>query len=127
MNLLSLPQIHNIYKKMIDRTGGSYGVRDVGLLESAIQHSLQTFDGNDLYTSVTEKCAAICYSIIKNHPFVDGNKRMGIFLLLIFLEINDVHVEYSQLELVELGNGIANGTIELSEIQVWILKHIKDI
>ncbi|MCX7695387.1 MAG: type II toxin-antitoxin system death-on-curing family toxin [Caloramator sp.] len=109
MKYIEIPFILKMYKKMIEMTGGTYGLRSLELLESAIENSKMTFEGVDLYPSVEEKCANICYSIINNHPFVDGNKRMGIYIMLVLLEYNNVYIKYTQEELVKLGLDIACG------------------
>jgi len=123
MKWIPLDNIITLHKKMIRATGGLSGIRDINLLQSAIFNAQATFDGIDLYPNLESKCAAVCYGVINNHPFVDGNKRMGIYLLLILLEYNDYIIEYSEDELVELGFGIAKDTISRDDIVLWIKKH----
>ena len=123
MKYIDISYILKMYKKMIESTGGSFGIRNIGLLESAIQNSKATFEGVELYPTIEEKCSNICYSIINNHPFVDGNKRMGIYIMLVLLEYNDVKIEYSQKELINLGIGIASGDLKQKDILKWINEH----
>ena len=123
MKWIPLDNIITLHKKMIRATGGLSGIRDINLLQSAIFNAQATFYGIDLYPNLESKCAAVCYGVINNHPFVDGNKRMGIYLLLILLEYNDYLVEYSEDELVDLGFGIAKGIISRDDIVLWIIEH----
>ncbi len=123
MKRISLNRILQLHTKMIITTGGDSGVRDIGLLDSALSNAFATFDGKELYKSVEEKCASICFSIINNHPFIDGNKRMGIFVMLVLLEYNDIKLNYNQEALVNLGLGTANGDYKQDHILQWIIEH----
>ena len=123
MKLLSIDHILELHQKMISATGGTFGIRDIKLLQSAINNSLATFDGKELYPDIESKTAAICYSIINNHPFIDGNKRMGIFIMLILLEYNNYKIKYSQSELIDLGLSIAKGNYKTKDIIEWIKNH----
>jgi len=123
MKHVSIIQVLQLHSKMIQATGGVDGVRDQTLLESALYNALSTFDGKELYSTIEDKCANICFSIIKNHPFIDGNKRMGLFIMLIILEYNNVILRYDQSELVNLGLGIADGSLEQGYIINWIKEH----
>ena len=96
-----------MHEKLIIASGGSNGLRDIGLLESAIENSKATFAGEDLYKSIEEKCSNICYSIISNHAFIDGNKRIGIYVMLMLLEYNGIKLNFTQKELIDLGLGTA--------------------
>jgi len=123
MKHVSIAQVLQLHSKIIQATGGEDGVRDVDLLESALYNALSTFDGNELYPSIEEKCANICFCIVKNHPFIDGNKRMGLFIMLILLEYNNVFLKYDKNELVNLGLGIADGSYNQGYINKWIEQH----
>jgi death on curing protein len=123
MKRISTEQVLSLHRKMISKTGGDDGIRDKNLLDSALSNAYATFDGIELYQKVEEKCASICFSIVNNHPFVDGNKRMGIYVMLILLEYNGIALRYTQKELVKLGLGIAEGTYKQDYILNWILKH----
>lgn len=122
---LTEQQVLSVHEMMIKATGGSDGVRDMGLLQSALNAPFQAFGGKEVYPSLLSKAAAMCRSIISNHPFVDGNKRTGIHVMLIFLEINGVKSEYSQKELIELGFGVAAGNFDINDIFNWLSDHCK--
>ena len=112
-----------LHKYLTEQTGGSYGVRDMGLLESALENAYATFDGKELYPSKEEKAASLAFSLISNHAFVDGNKRIGMYVMISFLEVNGIRLNFSDDELVELGLGIAGGKIKFEEILNWINQH----
>lgn len=122
---LTEQQVLSVHEKMIKATGGSDGLRDMGLLQSALNAPFQAFGGKEVYPSLLSKAAAMCRSIISNHPFVDGNKRAGIHVMLIFLEINGVKLEYAQRELIELGLGVAAGNFDNNDIFNWLSDHCK--
>lgn len=112
-----------MYEMLVLKTGGDTGLRDIGVLESSLYQSFATFDGADLYPSIEEKAARKAYAIIRNHPFVDGNKRMGLFTMLVFLQANGICLKYLQDELVDLGLQLADGSLNASDIKEWIEKH----
>jgi death-on-curing protein len=116
-------QVKKIHSILINKTGGLDGVREDNLLDSALKSPFQTFDSKELYPGIIDKAAQLCYSIIENHPFVDGNKRIGVHLMLIFLKLNNVKINYTQKELIDFGLGIASGEISRDEIKEWILAH----
>lgn len=120
---LTEQQVLSIHSMMIKATGGLDGIRDKGLLDSALNAPFQTFDSKDLYSSLLSKAAVMCRSIISNHPFVDGNKRTGIHTMLVFLELNGIIPEYSQSELIELGLGVAAGQLSYDDILNWLVEH----
>lgn len=125
MKKLSLNQILSLHQKMIKTTGGSSGIRDIDLLQSAIQNAFATFDGHELYPDIKDKIVTICFSIINNHPFIDGNKRMGIYVLLILLQYNNINLTYTEDDLVDLGMGIAEGRLNRKDIIEWLIKRVK--
>ncbi len=116
-------QIIKMHERLIARTGGSFGIRDEALLDSAISNPFQTFDGIDLYPSVEEKAARLAYGLIRNHPMIDGNKRIGAHSMLVFLEINGIHTVYSQRELYEIILEVAEGKAGSEELIEWIKMH----
>lgn len=116
-------KVKHLYKLMLEETGGSFGIRDENLLNSALNGIFQTFDGNELYPTKEEKGAMLGYSLISNHAFLDGNKRIGIYVMLTFLEVNGIRIECTDNELIDLGLGIAAGEINYKEILDWILDH----
>ncbi len=97
---LSKEQILKLHSDLISSTGGLDGVRDMNLLDSALASAFQSFDGEDIFPSIYQKAARLGFGIISNHPFVDGNKRIGTHVMLVFLALNGIELEYSQKELV---------------------------
>ena len=120
---LSSEKVKLLHQLMAEATGGSVGVRDEGLLDSAIEGAFATFDGVELYLSKEEKAAKLGYSLISNHAFVDGNKRIGVYVMLSFLELNGIHIEATDKDVVSLGLGVADGSMEQKDILDWIHKH----
>ena len=112
-----------LHQVMAESTGGDVGVRDEALLESAIENIYATFDGIELYPSKEEKAARLGYSLISNHAFVDGNKRIGIYIMLSFLELNGIKIEATNDEVVNLGLSVADGTVNYDGVLNWINKH----
>ena len=112
-----------LHQIMAEATGGSAGVRDDALLESAIESAYATFDGQELYPSKEEKAARLGFSLISNHAFVDGNKRIGMYIMLSFLDINGVKIEASNDDVVSLGLSVADGSAKYDEILNWIVEH----
>jgi len=119
----SSEKVKLLHQLMAEATGGSVGVRDEGLLDSAIEDAFATFDGVELYPSKEEKAAKLGYSLISNHAFVDGNKRIGVYVMLSFLELNGIHIEAADEDVVSLGLGVADGSMEQKDILDWIHKH----
>ena len=119
----SSEKVKLLHQLMAEATGGSVGVRDEGLLDSAIEGAFATFDGVELYPSKEEKAAKLGYSLISNHAFVDGNKRIGVYVMLSFLELNGVHIEAADEDVVSLGLGVADGSMKQKDILDWIHKH----
>ena len=123
MKRLSKEQVIKIHNMLISQTGGSDGIRDEGLLESALNAPFQTFDGEYIYRTIKAKAAKLGYFLVKNHPFIDGNKRIGILVMITFLEINGVEVTWTDEELITLGLGLADGTIDDEDLLNWIIDH----
>lgn len=119
----SSDKVKLLHQLMAEETGGSIGVRDEGLLESAIESAFATFDGVELYPSKEEKAAKLGYSLISNHAFVDGNKRIGVYVMLSFLELNGIHIDSSDGDVVALGLGVADGSMSQDDILKWISDH----
>lgn len=122
---LTTEQIVLLHSLCISQTGGSDGIRDRGLLDSAVNAPMQSFDGKDLYPTIQAKSAQLCFSLISNHPFVDGNKRIGVLAMLTVLELNGITVDVSDDELITLGLSVAQGKITADEITEWIIKNSK--
>ncbi|MBD5147279.1 MAG: type II toxin-antitoxin system death-on-curing family toxin [Oscillibacter sp.] len=120
---LTAAQVLLLHKDLIAETGGAGGLRDPGLLDSALNLPFQTFDGQALYPSVQQKAARLCCSLVRNHPFVDGNKRIGVHTMLVFLALNGVELSYTQEELIALGLSLAAGQISDQGVLRWIMEH----
>ena len=112
---------------VIESTGGLAGVRDFGLLDSAIESVYQTFDGEELYKTKEEKGARLGYALVSNHAFLDGNKRVGVLVMLSFLAINGVNLSYIDDELIDLGLDLASGKMEYQDLLEWIHYHKVDL
>ena len=114
-------ELHNF---ICDMTGGDSGIREIGLLESALEAPFATFGGEDLYPTLEQKAARLCHSLISNHAFVDGNKRIGMFLLLIFLRVNGVSLDISTDDVARLGFALAAGEMSYDELVDYITKAV---
>jgi len=117
---LSKEQVVSLHAKMVAQKGGVSGVASEAMLDSALLSALQTHNGKDLYPTTIDKIARITYGIIKNHPFVDGNKRIATFVMLILLRLNHINTSISNDDVVYIGRSIANGTMSYQELVVFI-------
>ena len=124
MIVLTTDEVIAMHDKLIMATGGSPGIRDMGLLESAVFGSNQTFGGEEIYPTVVDKAARMAYSICKNHPFVDVNKRVAVTALLVILRMSNISIKFTQQELITLGLGVADGSIDYENIVAWVHTHI---
>ena len=123
MITLTKEQIFILHKCIYDRYGGSYGLRDEGLLDSALMAPFQSFAGEDLYPEDKDKIAHMAYALIGNHPFSDGNKRIGALALLTLLQINGYEVKATNEELTELIYKVAQSEADDRDIKDWVEKH----
>ncbi len=123
MTKFSKEKVMLLHRLLIEQTGGEDGVRDIGLLESALEAPYATFDGIDLFRTKEEKAARLCVGLISNHAFVDGNKRIGIYVLLTFLEVNGISLEATDEELVGIGLALAKSEMKYEELLAWIKAH----
>lgn len=123
MRRLSKRQILLLHEQLLSQSGGLQGVRDEGLLESALEAPFQAFGDTDAYPSLQQKATRLGYGLIKNHPFVDGNKRIGTHVMLVFLALNGVELSYSQKELSDIILAVATGEKEYEDLLSWLLKH----
>lgn len=112
-----------MHRLIAEETGGSIGLKDEGLLDSALESAFQTFDNVELYPSKEEKGARIGYSLISNHAFVDGNKRIGMHIMLLFLELNGIHLFITDKDIVDTGLSVANGSMKYENLLEWINIH----
>lgn len=113
----------SLHLEMAKVTGGDVGVRDAGLLDSALNAPYQSFGGEDLYKTVEEKAARLGFSLIANHPFVDGNKRIGIYIMLVFLEVNGVELDPSDDEVIRVALAVASSEMSYDGLLGWILEN----
>ena len=120
---LSTQKILQLHRFLIQETGGLDGLRDEGLLDSAVQGPFAIFDGQELYPHLEQKAAKLGYTLAKNHAFLDGNKRIGTYSMLIFLDVNGVTMEYSDDDLISLGFGIADGSMDYEEVLAWVQEY----
>lgn len=120
MKFLSLAEVLEIHRDQVTRYGGTSGIRDIELLESALGTPSATYRGEFLHTDVFEIAAAYLYHLVKNHPFLDGNKRVGVVAALVFLLLNGYDFEAPQDDLAEMVLGVARGELDKAEVAVFI-------
>lgn len=114
-----------LHQLIAEETGGSPDLRDIGLLDSALESAFQTFDGKELYPTKQEKAARIGCSLIADHAFVDGNKRIGMYVLLTFLETNGIRIDPTNEEVARVGLALASGEMRYEDLLAWILEQEK--
>ena len=117
---LSVAQILELHRLQVRRFGGAAGLRDRGGLEAAVARPQMTFGGEDLYPGVAEKAAALMHSLLRNHPFVDGNKRVGAHAGILFLVANEVDPAFSPAELTDVALAVARGEVSASALAIWL-------
>ena len=120
---LSQEKVLALHEILTKETGGDPNVRDIALLNSAIESAFATFDGQELYPTKEEKGARLGFALISNHAFVDGNKRIGMYVMLIFLEVNGIKIRLSNDEIVRVGLAVASGEMKYEELLDWILEN----
>ena len=120
---LTAEQVLFIHYRLVGETGGEHGVRELGLLKSAIARPQATFDRQELYPDIFEKAAALMESLINNHPFVDGNKRTGIACAVLFLQQNGVSFSAKNADLEKFTLRVASSKVGRSDITEWLKKH----
>ncbi len=121
--MIELKDVLSIHKILIDHFGGSLGIRDLEALEAALARPFGTFDNKELYPSPKKKAAALIESIVKNHPFVDGNKRVGYVLMRLLLLEKNMDIEATEEEKFQFVIGIASGNFDYNSILNWIEDH----
>lgn len=112
-----------LHKLLAEATGGSVGLRDEALLDSALESVYAGFGEKEFYPSKEEKGARLGYALISNHAFVDGNKRIGVYVMLSFLELNGIRLRCSDDELVHVGLSVADGSMSYENLLHWVLNH----
>lgn len=123
MITLTVSEILRLHQKLLDATGGLSGTRDLGLLESAVYSANQVFGEEEAYPTVEQRAARLAYAITQNHPFVDGNKRIGMLVMLMTLRLNHVQIQYTQAEMIQLGLSVADNSYRYEDILAWINNH----
>ena len=125
MKILSKRQILMLHSALVAQSGGLDGIRDEGLLDSALNVPFQTFAEQDLYPIVLEKAVRLGYGLICNHPFLDGNKRIGTHVMLVFLEINQLSLSYEDEELISTILQTASGMLDYNGLLNWVKEHLE--
>ena len=122
---LSKEVVLQLHALLAHETGGSVGVRDDGLLESALEGAFAGFGGEEFYPSIEEKAARLGYHLIRNHAFLDGNKRIGMFVMLTFLEVNGRSVNCVNEEVAAVGWAVGAGEMDYDRLLLWVKNHSK--
>ena len=112
-----------LHKFIAEETGGSVGVRDEALLESALEAAFAGFGDKEFYPTKEEKGARLGYTLISNHAFVDGNKRIGMYVMLTFLEVNGIRMDCTNEEVTDVGLGVASGSMNYEDLLKWVRDH----
>lgn len=112
-----------LHQIMAEATGGSIGLRDEGLLDSALEGAFAGIGDREFYPTKEEKGARLGYTLISNHAFVDGNKRIGVYIMLSFLEMNGIRLQCTDDELVDIGLSVASGRMKYEDLLQWVLDH----
>ena len=124
MKFLTRDQIISIHEDLINEFGGIHGLRDEGMLDSALSAPFQSFGNQELYPGIVDKAARLCYGLVQNHPFLDGNKRIGTMAMLIYLDQNNLALNCKEDELTQIILLVADGTIDNQQLSLWILQHL---
>src|ERR1044072_7353980 len=124
MRYLTLKEALELHRRIIEQSGGSKGIRDFGLLDSALAQPRITFGGDELYPTLVDKASALCFSLLKNHPFLDGNKRVGHSAMETFLLLNGHELAAAVQEQEEFVLRLAAGEIDRAELTEWIRSHV---
>jgi len=125
MRYLTVGEVLDIYSRVMQQSGGLVGIRDLGGLESAVAQPRMTFGGAELYPTLVEKASALGFSLIQNHPFIDGNKRTGHAALETFLVLNGHHLRAGVDEQAEIILQVASGTVSREAFTDWLRGHIE--
>ncbi len=125
MIVLSKQQIIAMHHTLVVVTGGLDGLRDEGLLDSAIAAPFQTFDSTELFQSIQQKAARLACGLVQNHPFLDGNKRIAAHTMLVFLALNGISLFYTQDELASVFLKTAAGEVDYDDLLQWVIDHEK--
>lgn len=123
MKYLTQDQVVRLHQALIETSGGSLGIRYEGMLNSALKTPLQTFDKSELFPSLLDKATRLAFGLIKNHPFIDGNKRIGTHAMLIFLALNGITLSYNDEDLIDIILKVASSQANESDLYQWIENH----
>lgn len=124
---LEVKDVLLLHSLAIENAGGSEGLRDLGLLESAVFRPQASYGGEDLYPTIIVKAASLLHSLLRNHAFVDGNKRTSMYAAMTFLELNGYIFVAEQMEVVEFAVAIENKKLSIEEIADWLTSHTKKV
>ena len=122
---ITLSQLLILHQNIIEQTGGSHGIRDQAAIESALAQPKMTFESKDLYPTLEEKASALCFSLVNNHPFIDGNKRIGHAAMEVFLILNGWEIDADIDEQENLMVKLASGKLKRNDLLEWLRTHIK--
>lgn len=122
---LVLIEVIELHRQIIEHSGGALGIRDLGALESALAQPHMTFGGEELYPTLVDKASAIGFSLVMNHPFIDGNKRIGHAAMEVFLVMNGVEIDASVDEQESIFLSLASGKLKREEFTHWLKSHVK--
>lgn len=123
MYRLSVEEVVYIHSEAVRRSGGSDGIRDMGLLESAVNAPFQSFGGYDVYPTIYEKAACLGFSLTQNHAFIDGNKRVAVLAVLMFLKGNGIEIECTEFELFSMFLKLAASEVTFDDLVSWLKNH----
>lgn len=124
MRCLTLGELLELHRRIIEQSGGASGIRDLGLAESALAQPRMSFGGTELYTTLPEKAAALCFSLVMNHPFVDGNKRIGHAAMETFLVMNGLELDAGVDDSEQVILQLAGGELRRQEFTEWVTTHV---
>ena len=127
MRYLSLGEVVDLHRVLLEATSGAPGIRDLGALDSAIAQPKATFGGVDLYPTLAEKASALCFSLVRNHPFVDGNKRVGHAAMETFLVLNGAEIDAPVDDQERLMLDLATGQLDRAQLTTWLSRHLRPL
>jgi death on curing protein len=127
MRYLALSEVVELHRRLLEQAGGAAGIRDLGALESALAQPRMTLAGGDLYPTLVEKAAALCFSLVANHPFIDGNKRIGHAAMETFLMLNGAEIDAGPHEQERVMLDLAAGRRDRGQLADWLRQHLKPL
>jgi death-on-curing protein len=127
MRYLTLGEVIDLHRRLLEATGGAPGIRDLGALDSALAQPKATFGGVDLYPTLAEKAAALCFALVRSHPFVDGDKRVGHAAMETFLVLNGTEIDAPVDDQERLMLDLAAGRIDRAELTDWLRHHLRPL